>query len=142
MIQFSEKFYRALFFIGALWNMSFSVPGLIFPEFSLRLTFGPEMDQSLVLGNYYAHSIYLFWWASVLLFGIGYFIVSLDIWKNRGIVWLGIIGKLCFYYFFTYSYFTGRSTVLSFLGGSGDFIFTILFLNFLWQTRKEMKIAA
>jgi len=137
MIQLSKKFYSMMFLLGALWNASFSIPGLLFPEFSMNIAFGPDMDQSLILGNYYSYSIYLFWWGSVLLFGIGYYIVSRDINKNRGIVWMAVIAKLCFFYFFTYSYFTGRSTVLSFLGGSGDLVFTILFLNFLWQSRKE-----
>jgi len=126
-----------MFFFGALWNFSFAIPGLLFPEFSIKLTFGTEMDQSLLLGNYYAHSMYLFWWGAVLIFGIGYYLVSRDVNKNRGIVWMGVIGKLCFFFFLTSSYLMGKSTILSFLGGSGDFIFTILFLNFLWQTRNE-----
>jgi hypothetical protein len=136
-MQLSRNFYRLMFFFGALWNFSFAIPGLLFPEFSIKLTFGTAVDQSMLLGNYYAHSMYLFWWGAVLIFGIGYYLVSRDINKNRGIVWMGIIGKLCFFFFFIYSYLTGKSTILSFLGGTGDFIFTLLFLNFLWQTRKE-----
>ena len=136
-MHLSRNFYRLVFFFGALWNFSFAIPGLLFPEFSMKLTFGSAMDQSLLLGNYYAYSMYLFWWGSVLVFGIGYYFVSLDISKNRGIVWMAVIGKLCFFFFFTYSYLTCKSTILSFLGGMGDFIFTILFLNFLWQTRNQ-----
>jgi hypothetical protein len=78
-MQLSRNFYRLMFFFGALWNFSFAIPGLLFPEFSIKLTFGTEMDQSLLLGNYYAHSMYLFWWGAVLLLGIGYYMVSLDI---------------------------------------------------------------
>ncbi|KQC11221.1 MAG: hypothetical protein APR62_10290 [Smithella sp. SDB] len=126
-----------MFFWGAIWNFSFAIPGLLFPEFSIKLTFGTDMDQTLLLGNYYAHSMYLFWWGVVLIFGIGYYFVSRDISKNRGIVWMGVIGKLCFFFFLTYSYLTAKSTILSFLGGMGDLIFTILFLNFLRQTRNE-----
>lgn len=48
----------------------------IFPEFSIKLTFGTDMDQSLLLGNYYAHSMYLFWWGVVLIFGIGYYLYT------------------------------------------------------------------
>ena len=136
-MQLSKNFYRLMFFVGALWNFSFAIPGLFFPEFSIKLTFGTEMDQSLLLGNYYAHSMYLFWWGAVLIFGIGYYLISRDINKNRGMVWIGVIGKLCFFFFLTCSYLIGKSTILSFLGGTGDFIFTILFLNFLWQTRNE-----
>ncbi|MFZ3155941.1 MAG: hypothetical protein WA124_00360 [Smithella sp.] len=79
----SKNFYRLMFFFGALWNFSFAIPGLLFPEFSIKLTFGTEMDQSLLLGNYYAHSMYLFWWGAVLVYGIGYYLVSCDISKNR-----------------------------------------------------------
>ncbi len=136
-MQLSRNFYRLMFFWGAIWNFSFAIPGLLFPEFSIKLTFGTDMDQTLLLGNYYAHSMYLFWWGVVLIFGIGYYFVSRDISKNRGIVWMGVIGKLCFFFFLTYSYLTAKSTILSFLGGMGDLIFTILFLNFLRQTRNE-----
>ena len=138
MKRLPDNFYRAMFFLGALWNFSFSLSGLAFPAFSMGLTFGPGMDQALITGNYYSRSMYLFWWGAVLIFGIGYYIVSRDTSKNRGIVWMAVIGKLTFFFFFTYSYFTGRSTLLSFLGGSGDFGFTILFLLFLWQTRDEV----
>ncbi|HAR49027.1 hypothetical protein ER57_12240 [Smithella sp. SCADC] len=53
-MQLSKNFYRLMFFYGALWNFSFAIPGLLSPEFSIKLTFGTDMDQSLLLGNYYA----------------------------------------------------------------------------------------
>jgi hypothetical protein len=136
-MKLQDNFYRKMFFIAAIWNFSFAIPGLLFPEFSIKLTFGPEIDQSLILGNYYARSMYLFWWGAVLLFGIGYYLISLDINRNRAMIWMGVLGKLCFFFFFTYSYFTGRSTLLSFLGGSGDFLFTVMFIAFLFRTRPE-----
>ena len=53
-MQLSKKFYRLMFFFGAFWNFSFAILGLLFSEFSIKLTFGTEMDQFLLLGNYYA----------------------------------------------------------------------------------------
>jgi hypothetical protein len=136
-MKLSRQFFQRMFFVSALWNFSASIPGMLFPELSMKLFFGAAMDTSLLLGNYYAYSMYLFWWGAVLLFGIGYYQVSRDIERNRGIVWMAIIGKLCFFAFFVASYCAGKATVLALLGGCGDFVFTVLFLIFLWQTRKE-----
>ena len=135
-MNLSAKFYRLMFFYGALWNFS-AIPSLLFPELSFKLFFGTGMEQSLILGNYYGHGLYLFWWTTVLILGIGYYIVSRDLNKNTGIVMLGIIGKLCYSFFFIYSYFTGKATILAFLGGMGDLTFTVFFVNFLWQTRNK-----
>ncbi len=136
MKRISDKVYTRMFFIAALWNFSFSIPGMLFPKYSLTLIFGPEMDQSLILGNYYAYTFFFAWWATVFLFGLGYYFVSRNITKNRGIIWMGIYGKLAVFFSFTYSYFTGLSTIISFLSCTGDFLFTMLFLLFLWQTRE------
>ncbi len=134
MKKLSGNFYAKLFFTGALWNFSFSVPGLLFPEFTLELGFGPAIAP-YIMNNDFALSLYRFWHGAILIFGIGYYIVSRDITKNRGIVWMAIYGKLTFFFFLSYYYFTERAAILSFFGGCGDFIFTLLFALFLWQTK-------
>jgi len=135
MIKLSDTFYKRMFFVGALWNYSFAIPGIFLPSFMLLLTYGPEMDQSLLLGNYYAYWMYIFWFLAVAVFGIGYYIVSRDIEKNHGVVWLGIIGKLIFFIYLAASYFIGKATILALLAGTGDFIFTIFFISFLYQVK-------
>lgn len=136
MKRITDNTYSRMFFFAALYNLSFAIPGLLFPEFSISLAFGPRVIQSIFI-NFYASSFYYMFWGSVLIFGIGYYFVSRDITKNRGIVWMGIIGKTPVFIYFCYSYFSGHSLLLSLLGGTGDLMFTILFLLFLWQTRSD-----
>ena len=131
MKRVSDKAYTKMFFIAALWNFSLSLSWILFPKLILKMTFGREMDPSLVLGNYYASTYFFSFWVAIFLFGLGYYLVSRDITKNHGIIWMGICGKLAVFFFFTYSYITGLSTFFSFVGGAGDFVFTILFLLFL-----------
>ncbi len=135
MKRISDKAYTRMFLFAALWNISLSVPCILFPKLILTMIFGPEMDQSLILGNFYASTYFFSFWVAIFLFGLGYYFVSRDITKNHGIIWMGICGKIPVFFFYTYSYFTGRTSLFSFLGGIGDFVFTILFLIFLWQTR-------
>lgn len=124
--------YRKVFFIASLWNLIFSIPAILFPKFGIRLAYGIDAVQPII-SNYYALSFYYFMWGSVLLFGIGYYIVSRDILKNQGIILLAIFGKPAFFLYFLCSYIIGRSTFLSLLGGIGDLIFTIIFIMFLMQ---------
>lgn len=136
MKRLSDPTFSRIFQFAALFNLSFAIPGLLLPEFCSTLTYGQEMVHS-VFSNYYAYGFYNIFWGAVLVFGIGYWIVSRDVTKNRGIVWMAVMGKTVFFIFFAYSYFTKRATILALLGGTCDLIFTFVFLAFLWQTRNE-----
>jgi hypothetical protein len=80
--------------------------------------------------------LYNFQGATILIFGFGYYLVSRDVNKNHGIVIMGIIGKLFFFVYYTYMYFTMHATIVAFLAVIGDLIFSILFAYFLVQKRK------
>ena len=136
MKQFSDTIYSRMFLISAIWNLYFSLGSIVMPGLSLKLAFGADVARD-VLNNYYAYTFYNFMSLSVLIFGAGYYIVSRDVNKNRGIVLLGLAGKLIFFTYYTVSYFTSHCTILMFLTVAGDFIFSILFGYFLVQKIKS-----
>src|SRR5208283_3830281 len=99
------------FLISAIWNLYFSISAIFFPEYTLKLAYGEEV-ASAIFNNYYTYTFYNFQSAAILVFGIGYYIVSRDVSKNHGIVLLGIIGKLFFFIYYTIMYFTLHSSVI------------------------------
>jgi hypothetical protein len=136
MKQFSDRAYSRMFLVSAIWNLYLSLGSIFMPELSVKLGFGADAVPT-ILNNYYTYTFYNFMSASVLVFGIGYYIVSRDVNKNHGIVLIGIIGKLVFFVYYTIAYFTSHCTVLMFLAVLGDFIFSIMFIYFLVQKRKS-----
>ena len=135
MQEFSDKVYSRMFLISAIWNLYFSITALLLPKLNLTLCYGEEVASG-ILNNFYSYMLYNFQGAAILVFGIGYYIVSRDVSKNHGIVVIGIIGKLFFFVYYTYMYFITRATIVPFLAVIGDFIFSILFAYFLVQKRK------
>ena len=77
---------------------------------------------------------------SILLFGVGYYLVSRDTSQNRGIVWLGAAGKVLVFAFFTHAFFQGHSTAVAWGGSLGDFLWTWLFFWFLYQTKDDVRV--
>lgn len=125
----NENFYKGMFLIGALWNILGGIAiivltGWIFAEANLTLPHPPV----------YYHS----WIALFVTFGIGYYMVYRNMYANRNIVILGIIGKLAFSAIFIYNMiaFKGQIPVLFIIPVIGDMIFVVLFGIFLNFTRK------
>jgi len=135
MNKMSDTFFRKLFFWGALWNISAALTGLFFYNFQFSLFFGPES----LIDNFYQVLAFKMSMLAILLFGIGYYIVSKELTLNRAIVWLGMIGKIVLFFIFTYYFIEGKATFVAFMVFFGDFIWAILFAMFLYQTREEVK---
>lgn len=135
MNKMSDTFFRKLFFWGALWNISAALTGLCFYNFQFSLFFGPES----LIDNFYQVLAFKMSMLAILLFGIGYYIVSKELTLNRAIVWLGMIGKIVLFFIFTYYFIEGKATFVAFMVFFGDFIWAILFAIFLYQTREEVK---
>jgi hypothetical protein len=136
MKQFSDKAYSRFFLVSAIWNFYFSISALAMREFNIKVAFGEEA-VSAVTGNFFATTFYNFMFAAVLVFGIGYYIVSRDVTRNHGIVLLGIIGKLCFFVYYGVMYIQSQCTIVAMLSVTGDFIFALLFAYFLVQKRQK-----
>lgn len=118
-------YYQYLFKIGGIFNwimaISFISISLIMPNvFEL---FGSIAPPTL----FFLHSLL----GLIFVYGIGYFIVGLDINKNRGCVWLGVLSKLTFFTFCLIYFLIGDLGFIIVVLGSLDFIFACLFIEFL-----------
>ncbi len=135
MDQLTKEKYEKLFLIGALWNICFATGGLLLPKLINKILFG---FKSAAVSGRTAFGLNLTW-ALVFVFGIGYYIVSRDPEKNRGIVWMGIFGKLAFFFTTVKFYFKKAVVLLTPVLAFGDFVFTILFALFLANTKDDAR---
>lgn len=132
MKTFTDDQYATFFKMAAIYNFIAAAGFLLLPDFGSMMFL-----KKGALENFYAHMFYNFTWAFVFIFGIGYYIVGLDVDKNHGIVLIGIIGKLFFYVYFLYLFTISRSTLFSVAGVTGDLLFSVAFAYFLFQKKKK-----
>lgn len=120
-----------MFFAGALWNISIGLFGFFFYGFSIKMLFGPQA----VTDNLLTLIFFRFFMIAVIIFGAGYWAVSRDLAANRAVVWMGLIAKLFIFFTFVYYYALGQAGWFSVFGSSGDFVFSIFFMMFLYQAK-------
>ena len=126
MIHVKPGFWSRIFLGAALFNFAMGIPIMFFPVWSYKLAYHTEIPE--VVNTYRFWSDFGF---TVIAIGIGYFLVSLDVTQNRGIVWLGIIGKLFDVLVLSYRYIIGIACLTVLLPVIVDGIFVVLFLLFL-----------
>ena len=126
----SETAYRRMFLIGAIWNVAggafiIAATGWIFRSAGLTEPFPPLY--------YYA------WIALFMTFGVGYYLVYRDMFRNRDIVLLGAIGKTAFAAVFLYDFavYSGAVPRFFLFPVIGDLIFVVLFVMFLRFARTK-----
>jgi hypothetical protein len=135
MKKISADLWEKMFVVGALWNIGIGLCGLFFYDFSIKMLFGVQA----VTGNLLTLIFFRFFMIAVIIFGVGYYIVSRDLNANRAVVWLGLAAKLIIFFTFVYYYILGQATWFSVFGCSGDFTFSILFIIFLYQTKEGVQ---
>ena len=85
---------------------------------------------------------YLLWmyhynfWLVVLMMGIGYYLVSLNLRQNWAVVLLGVIGKLSIGFTWLYIWWKHKATLFLVFGALGDIIFALFFIAFLLNIDK------
>jgi len=125
-------YYKWLFIVGAIFNWtmatSFTLLSIFFYSTIFTL-FGSVAPTTL----FFLHSLL----GLIAVYGIGYFIVGLDITKNRGIVYLGILSKLAFFTYCLIYYLLGDLTIVIVILGSFDFFFACLFIEFLLTQKQK-----
>ena len=120
------KCYKYMFIIGAVWNFSMSIPFIIISFIDMNLL-------TTLLGIQYSstplwlQSFFIF----VLFFGIGYLWVGVKIDNNHAIIVLGTGLKILVFLFFLINYIIGELSLPFVLAGTVDFIFSLLFVEFL-----------
>lgn len=125
-----ENYYKWLFTMGAVFNwlmsVSFLVGSVAIPD--IFALFGTTDPPTL----FFLHALL----GLIFVYGIGYFIVGLDIHKNRGIVWLGVLSKLSFFGFCVIYFLLGDLSFIIVAFGSFDLFFSLLFLEFIINYEK------
>ncbi|MFZ1862998.1 MAG: hypothetical protein WAU39_02145 [Polyangiales bacterium] len=132
-----DKPLSTMFFVAALWNFAAALPGLISYEWQFKLLFGDEAYT----GDFHQALLFRSFALSVLLFGIGYYLVSRDISQNRGIVWLGAVGKILVFVFFTVAFLGEQVTTLAWTVSIGDLLWALAFLWFLHRTKDQVRVS-
>ena len=67
-----------------------------------------------------------------LAFGVGYFLVGLDVDSNAGIVVMGILGQLSVFGVVAIQWFAGAVFWPALVSGTTDLLFGLAFAVFLW----------
>ncbi len=117
----TEQGWTRLFIAAAIFNLLVGLPQLIDPAMGPKLLPLPAGD---------------FIWPRIaggliVMFGIGYFIVSRDLDRNRGIIGLGVAGKLMIVLILLIYWIKGTIGFWSFSISLIDLAFALLFLRFL-----------
>jgi hypothetical protein len=125
-----KDYYKKMFFIAALYNWGATLPFAVgyktfFPLFNM------ELPRYLVF--------FMMFLGLCFVFGIGYFWVSRDVYKNHDIVWMGIIGKLIVFVGLLWAWMAGEVPLILTGPGIIDMIFVLLFIEFLTTVKKAEK---
>jgi hypothetical protein len=119
-----KAYYKKLFIVAAIWNLGIAILLLI------GSFFGTSGFQALSLMYYQGFLM------AVLLFGIAYLMVGLDLGNNHLVILLGAIAKALLFLLFLIYYLSGDLPLFHMLAGVGDLIFSIFFIEFLINYKK------
>ena len=125
-----RRFWSWIFVAAALFNFAFGGPILLAPEGSYALAYVPTLTDDAMALRFWSDFGF-----AVVLIGVGYFLVSRDLTRNRGLVWLGVVAKLFDVVTLTSRFATGLAEPLVLLPAAVDGLFMLLFVLFLYQTR-------
>lgn len=120
-----------MFLIAGVYNVIVGIMFIVLTAFFLPLAvsmFEVEEPPSL----YFAHSFFVL----VAIFGIGFYLVSIDIDKNHGIALMGVILKYLMVLVYIIYMVKGEIGVIGSIIIIADFIFGCLFLEFLINHKK------
>jgi hypothetical protein len=117
-------FWRGLFAFAAFFNLAvggvlMAAPARVGEQLGVT---GPGGPFAIVMAG-----------MLIAVFGVGYAMVSRNPAGNRGIVWIGLIGKLGAAALAAMQYVAAVIPLSTFLLGMGDLVFAALFALFLWR---------
>jgi hypothetical protein len=113
-----------MFLAAAAFNFLMGAPIFFVPAWSYGIAYiGDPIESTLRFWSDFGFA--------VIIIGIGYWFVSRDVTRNRGIVWLGIFAKLFDVVVLSYRYWIGVANPVVLFPAAIDFGFVILFVLFL-----------
>src|SRR5262245_40907769 len=116
--------WRGLFAFAALWNLAVGGAMLAAPA---------RAAEGLGISGAAGPVAIAMSGMLIAVFGIGYAMVSAAPAANRGIVWIGLIGKIGAATLGTMQFTAGIIPVSTFALGMGDLVFVAFFALFLWR---------
>lgn len=119
------KFWKILFLVAGLFNVLAGCLGMVFPTYGLKFASGLEIGAPSVLFTFFMLSF------AVALFGVGYFMVAFNAASNRGLVVVGVIGKISFPVMVLYGYLNEMATLEFMVLIFGDLIWAGFFARYL-----------
>ncbi len=129
-----ELAHRSKYFIplivGALWNLFFGSLGLFNLQLSNSLFLNIITSEAKIIANQ-------IWWFVVLVAGIGYGIVAYFNHKFRFFITIGAAGKIALFFLVAYLWLNSIATNLAAIVVTGDLIWAIYFIYFLFKTRQH-----
>ena len=123
--QSPPKFWKILFLVAGLFNGLAGCLGMVFPAYGLRFASGLEITEPSILFTFFMLCF------AVALFGLGYLMVAFNAVANRGLVVVGVIGKISFPAMALYGYLNGMATLEFMVVIFGDVIWAGLFTRYL-----------
>lgn len=124
-------FFRLLFVVSALWNLTGAVFGYFNTAFTFDAFFGRELTDPLI------HAIYQGAWGTTLVYIVGYAIVAYNPLRHTGIVIVGGIGKVAFAISLLKLYLSGIASSIVFVVVVGDLVFASLFLYYFLRVHRS-----
>lgn len=121
-----EKYYKILFLSASIYNILTSLIFIIvsiLKEATIFTAFGVPMPNSMV---WLQLSLLL-----ILILGLGYIIVAMDISQNHGLVIIGGISKVVFFIITLIYLGLSEVGIMVVLLGGVDILFVCLFAEFL-----------
>jgi len=123
-----QIFWRLFFFAAAAFNFCIGGPICFNPGWSHEIAYTGNADAATLR----------FWGDfgfAVLLIGIGYGIVGLDVNRNRGMVWLGVLAKLFDVVTLSSRWYEGLAHTIELIPAVIDGVFAVFFVVFLLRWR-------
>ena len=123
----NSRLWKITFLIAGLYTAGGVLPGIFIPEQGL-LDFTSQIIEDW-------NTLYFFksLWITVLVFGIGFFIVALNPAKHIGIVIMGLLGKLLFASNVLFQYSNEKVSQMAMTAASIDLMFVFLFGIFIFK---------
>ncbi len=125
-----NTFFKVLFIIAALWNLTGGILGYFNTAHSFNVLFDRQLTDPLF------SSIYQGACGTTLLYFIGYMLVAYNPVKHTGVVIVGGIGKVGFAIQLLQFYLAGIANSTALIVIVGDFIFSLLFLYYFYRLFK------
>lgn len=116
-------FWRGLFAFAAFFNLAIG---------GAMMAGAPGVAEQLNIFGPGAHYAVIMAGLLIAVFGIGYALVAAAPANNRGIAWIGVIGKTGAAALAAAQFNAGVIPFNTFLLGTGDLVFVALFALFLW----------